>query len=265
MSVRTGVGLGVLAAALSSGAIAAQPVSDHVVLSVADVDASAGWYSELFGFSTREVPRRGAHGPNIELTLGRAGATLTRGDPGAARGASPILKVGLLVEPSELDRIAARFDELSPESVIVGVGPLPPGPAVSGWPDRHMIVRDPDGTLVQLFSERSSAADARWILAAVSVEDLDDGVSWYRRFFGFGERARPEGGDPRALLQRGDFFLEVGEFGVPATSSARGVVRLSISRDRGECRLSLTTPEGPEFEACGPNPRPGRTSHIAPK
>ncbi len=123
---------------------------DHLVLTVADVDATMRFYVDVLGLEPLEFAggRRGIRAGDQKINLHQAGREY---DPHArlpTRGAGDFC---LLVE-TDVDEIATFLDEVG---VPVEVGPVPKVGAKAAL--RSIYIRDPDGNLVELANECDEA------------------------------------------------------------------------------------------------------------
>lgn len=199
-----------------------------VALTVRDLGTSVDWYRDNLSFAVVERNRYPDHGLEIAF-LARDGVYLELIDfdagldaadllPEGAERLHGFLKVGFRV--ADLDALQATMDENGAE-FVVRISPLPKGPELpADWPERYLLVKDPDGHFVQCFSGAGGdgAAPLRLFLAMLDVADLDASVRWYREWLGFTELDRVgEPGNQRALLDNGGFYLEIGQLagGVP--------------------------------------------------
>jgi catechol 2,3-dioxygenase-like lactoylglutathione lyase family enzyme len=118
---------------------------DHLVLTVADPEATVAFYERL-GMRREEFDdgRLALRFGDQKLNLHRAGATI---QPHARRPTPGSADVCLLVE-GRLDEVER---ELERAGVVFELGPVPRTGATG--PIRSLYLRDPDGNLVEL-SER---------------------------------------------------------------------------------------------------------------
>lgn len=139
---------------------AAEPVCVTAVLAVADVERSARWYGEAFGFDVAPFPQRP---PYQFALLSRGGAELmvrAAADPDAIR---PAPGWALYVRLSG-GRIRELYASLSEQCAIVR--PLQRMP----YHDVEFEVRDPDGYVVVVSEWLDSATD----IPAALAEDPND-------------------------------------------------------------------------------------------
>jgi catechol 2,3-dioxygenase-like lactoylglutathione lyase family enzyme len=156
---------------------------DHLVLTVADVEASADWYARVLGMERvefgegRVALRFGEH----KINLHRAGAEIA---PHAARPLPGTADICLLASEPLVD-VLARLER---HGVPVEVGPVARDGAQG--PLESVYVRDPDGNLVELSRPARGATPAR---AAVGVriarptDRLEACVRFYRDGLGLAE------------------------------------------------------------------------------
>jgi|SRR5690348_375384 len=115
---------------------------DHVVLTVADIEATCRFYTRVLGMKRVEF------GGRVALAFGRQKINLHRVgheyEP-KARRATPGSGDFCLIAATPLEAVAAH---LSACGVIVEVGPVPKTGALG--PMRSIYFRDPDGNLVEV-------------------------------------------------------------------------------------------------------------------
>lgn len=115
---------------------------DHIVLTVADIDATCGFYTRALGMKRIEF------GGHVALAFGRQKANLHRVgheyEPKAQR-ATPGSGDFCLIAATPLEAVVAH---LSACSVTIEVGPVPKTGALG--PMRSVYFRDPDGNLVEV-------------------------------------------------------------------------------------------------------------------
>ena len=124
---------------------------DHLVLTVADVDATMRFYVDVLGLEPLEFAggRRGVRAGDQKINLHQAGGEY---DPHARQPTGGSGDFCLLVE-TDVDEIATFLGEVG---VPVEVGPVPKVGAKAAL--RSIYIRDPDGNLVELANERDEAA-----------------------------------------------------------------------------------------------------------
>ena len=115
-------------------------------LSVADVEASVGWYSEKLGFGTVFVLPGPGDGPVLaHLRWRKYADVLLAPDSGSdsegVKGAG--VSLSFLAGPLRVDEMAAR---LSSRGVEVAEGPV-----TRPWNAREIVVMDPDGYRLVFF------------------------------------------------------------------------------------------------------------------
>ena len=128
---------------------------DHVGLTVTDLAASEGFFTETLGFS---VVRRDEEYPAVFLTNGHVIVTLWRAtDPEHAVAFDRKRNVGLhhlafeMESFAELDRLHGRLAETP--GVRIEFAPEP----LSGGPARHMMIREPSGNRLEFIHRPASA------------------------------------------------------------------------------------------------------------
>ncbi len=116
---------------------------DHLVLTVADVEATVDFYTRVLGLraETFDGGRRALVFGRQKVNLHQAGAEFT---PRAAR-ATPRSAHLCLITETPLDQVQA---ELAAAGVEVEVGPVPKVGALG--PMQSVYVRDPDANLVEI-------------------------------------------------------------------------------------------------------------------
>ena len=119
---------------------------DHIVLNVADVEASAAWYVRVLGMEREEFDSR--TGTRVALKFGRQKINLHRAgheyEP-KARTALPGTGDFCLITRVPLDAVIAH---LAACGVAIEQGPVPKTGATG--PIRSVYFRDPDGNLVEV-------------------------------------------------------------------------------------------------------------------
>jgi catechol 2,3-dioxygenase-like lactoylglutathione lyase family enzyme len=115
---------------------------DHLVLTVADIEATVSFYESL-GMSREDFGegRVALRFGEQKINLHQAGAEL---EPHAARPTLGSADLCFLVE-DDLDRVA---ESLERSGIAVELGPVPRTGATSAL--SSLYVRDPDGNLVEL-------------------------------------------------------------------------------------------------------------------
>jgi lactoylglutathione lyase len=123
-----------------------------VNLYTSDIEAQVGFYRDLLGFSeTFRTPREGTP-THVELTLG--GFTLGLGTVAAAKAVHGVdatpgaPTMALVVWTDDVDAAFAQ--------VTAAGAPVVRAPPDSGNGNRNALVRDPDGTLVELVAKVST-------------------------------------------------------------------------------------------------------------
>ncbi len=109
-------------------------------LTVADLDASLAFYTEVVGLS---VDRRMKPSPEMELAFLGSGETkleLIRDTRAPASGMGGAISIGF-----EVESLDAMVEKLKAKGVAVHSGPFQPNPHI-----RYLFVLDPNGLKVQL-------------------------------------------------------------------------------------------------------------------
>lgn len=116
---------------------------DHLVLTVADIEASCTFYERTLGMERRgfDDGRVALHFGNQKINLHRAGAEFA---PAAARPTPGSADICLITAAS-LDTIRTHLDR---QGVAIIEGPVPRTGAEG--PMRSIYFRDPDGNLVEV-------------------------------------------------------------------------------------------------------------------
>ena len=136
---------------------AAAPISasgSFFALSVADLDASAKWYSEVFDMkTTMHVPMQNGNevtvlqgkGLTVELIHSDSAVSLSTIAPksNGAFGVYGLVKAGILV-----DDFAATLDALHAKHAAIAFGPFPERPDQKA----NVIIRDNAGNLIQIIA-----------------------------------------------------------------------------------------------------------------
>ena len=123
------------------------PMAMFPTLSVRDVGASVGWYSEMLGFGSVFVPAGSGDGPVLAHLRWRTYADLLLVPDEAGLDSTRRKGVGVslsfLVGDLNVDEIAER---------LVGLGVvLDEGPVTRPWNTRKFVVVDPDGYRLVFF------------------------------------------------------------------------------------------------------------------
>ena len=127
---------------------------DHIVLTVADIDASCAWYEQVLGMRrvTFEGDRTALLFGRQKLNLHLAGREL---EPHARRPAPGTADLCFVVSEPIGDVVAA----LERDGVTVELGPVERTGA-AGLMD-SVYLRDPDGNLIEVASYRSRQRGSR--------------------------------------------------------------------------------------------------------
>ena len=120
---------------------------DHIVLTVADIEATAGFYERALGLK-RETFRGPDGQPRYALTFGRQKINLQdRSTVTPTKAARPTFGSGdfCLIAAVPLDDVVAH---LRAEQIAIEAGPVPRRGALGAL--RSVYFRDPDGNLVEV-------------------------------------------------------------------------------------------------------------------
>jgi catechol 2,3-dioxygenase-like lactoylglutathione lyase family enzyme len=119
-----------------------------------DVDASAAFYERLTGVTAVRPTAQFAEirTPSATLAIGHT-ATVALFGPGSARPAdNHTAIIEFIVDDVDAEHVRLQAD---------GV-PVVQEPTTMPWGNRSLLLRDPDGTLVNLFTPVSAAAVAKF-------------------------------------------------------------------------------------------------------
>lgn len=119
-----------------------------------DVDASAAFYERLTGVTAVRPTAQFAEirTPSATLAIGHT-ATVALFGPGSARPAdNHTAIIEFIVDDVDAEHVRLQAD---------GV-PVVQEPTTMPWGNRSLLLRDPDGTLVNLFTPVSGAAVAKF-------------------------------------------------------------------------------------------------------
>jgi len=212
--------LGAMAAVLGGSMASAEVVGAcHVSPVVSDLEKSARFYHELLGLElsptlgTNPVPwshdralldlhgflKGGLRYIVARIPSMQCGLELLQFDGGGRRAALPRFQdpgtVELVFLVRDLDAIFARLKAANVTVVSKGGGPVQPSPANGA---RGVVVRDPDGNLVELAQlaplpstrvpESSNVFDLRFRL---TVPNLVEAVQYYRDHLGVAQQIPP--------------------------------------------------------------------------
>jgi catechol 2,3-dioxygenase-like lactoylglutathione lyase family enzyme len=116
---------------------------DHIVLTVADVEATVDFYTRVLGMRavTFGDGRRGLHFGVQKLNLHRAGHEFEPRATNPAPGSTDFC----LITATPLDEVAAHLDRCG---VPIELGPVPRTGAQG--PMSSLYFRDPDGNLIEV-------------------------------------------------------------------------------------------------------------------
>lgn len=120
---------------------------DHIVLTVADIEATTRFYERALGF-TREAFRGPDGSPRYALKFGRQKINLQdRGTETPTKAARPTFGSGdfCLLASVPLDEVIAHLESVN---VTLEAGPVPRRGAMGAL--RSIYFRDPDGNLVEV-------------------------------------------------------------------------------------------------------------------
>lgn len=121
---------------------------DHLVLTVADLDASCDFYGRVLGmevvvFNSGGIERRALRFGNQKINLHQAGAEF---EPKAARPTAGSVDL-CLISDTPLDRAMAHIQAMG---IHIEEGPVPRTGAAG--PILSIYIRDPDGNLIEISS-----------------------------------------------------------------------------------------------------------------
>jgi catechol 2,3-dioxygenase-like lactoylglutathione lyase family enzyme len=117
-------------------------------LSVADIEASAKWYSEKLGLA---VDLRTKSGNISVIILSGNGLTveLLRQDDATDLGKDPLLAHGIFKAGLVVDNLDKTLAELKARNVTIAYGPYPAKPNAPA----NFIIQDDAGNLIQFFGK----------------------------------------------------------------------------------------------------------------
>lgn len=136
----------------------AVPQLHHVALTVRDVDASIGWYEQIFGLRyVTDVPHEGGVGKLLADSSGRVVFALHRHDSADGEAFTEtrtgLDHVGLNVEKrADLDTWAKHLEDHGVVRCDVADKPLTQSPVVEAPYASVLVFRDPDNIQLELFA-----------------------------------------------------------------------------------------------------------------
>lgn len=192
-----------------------------VALNVADLEQSSLWYEKL-GFANDTIMIFPEHSLKISI-LNNFGFKLELIEFDSSVNKSMLnnqddtmpggfFKLGFMV-----NNIDSIFTKLKSDSVdvLTDLNNLPPTEIDMDWPERFFLAADPDGNLIQFFSQESNEELTKPLvpfLVGIAVSSLDTIKKWYIEKFGFRALITVgESGNKRAILERNQFVIELYE------------------------------------------------------
>ena len=267
MHLKRAMVLGTIAATLGTAAPAAAELVSacHVSPIVADLDKSARFYHELLGLELSQSPStsplpwsnntalldlHGLPGSRIRYIAARipsvqCGLELVQFDGVDRKPAAPPRlqdpgTVILVFLVRDLDAIFAKLKAAGVSVVSTGGGPVKPSPTNGA---RGVVVRDPDGNLVELAQlaplpattvpESSNVFDLRYRL---TVPSLEEAVKYYRDRLGLAQEIPAFIAVPGVMAMMG--LPSGGQFAATMTMLPRSTLMLEFMqlKDVGEVR-----------------------------
>ena len=191
---------------------------------VSDIQNSSQWFEEKLGFKFKEVikdyPKHNLkvgvmeiNGFYLELVENVAAVPqneLPIPDDTNLNGYS---KLGFMVNDIEL--LYAHLKKFNDVDFLTDVGTLPPSNLPIQWPSNYLLIRDPDGNMIQFFSQNDVARgdmNMKPWLVGITVSNLDSVSLWYRKHLGFKHiNTIGEAGNRRNIIALDGFVLELFE------------------------------------------------------
>jgi len=192
-----------------------------VALNVADLEQSSLWYEKL-GFANDTIMIFPEHSLKISI-LNNFGFKLELIEFDSSVNKSMLnnqddtmpggfFKLGFMV-----NNIDSIFTKLKSDSVdvLTDLNNLPPTEVDMDWPERFFLAADPDGNLIQFFSQEPNEEFTKPMvpfLVGIAVSSLDTIKKWYIEKLGFRALITVgESGNKRAILERNQFVIELYE------------------------------------------------------
>ena len=207
-------------------------------LTVNNLDVSTNWYSKLgFGLDTTmsfldyglrmNFLELGSF--KLELIEFEEKVSFDRGQLPENANVLGFIKLGFLTP--DLNVISQSMLKMEAD-IIAGPSSLPPLESKNAWPNRFLLVKDPDGNYIQFFEcnvdqkqNFEFAGDMKLapFLAMIAVEKFDESQSFYESldFIEIEKIIQP--GNERGLFKRLDFVLEIGSFDGDKSLQSLGV------------------------------------------
>ena len=189
-----------------------------IAIAVKDIATSIQWYTQKLGFVVEKdiVELTDYHLKRAFLKLDDFHLEIIEYD--TAYKASEILptadsyiggmfKIGFLLH--DIQRVYNRFQEMEDVEILAGIGELPENSLPIKWPSKYFLVQDPDGNYIQFFDSGKNENAVPWLFM-VTVENLENAISWYTSNLGFNHHQTiGTVGNRRAILERNDCVLEL--------------------------------------------------------
>lgn len=191
-----------------------------LALIVKDIDRSIDWYSNVLDFKIekeiKEYPEYGLKlavlkAGDFHLELMEKADALPQNEAlsDADSYVGGVSKIGLRVK--NLDATYNHLQSIEGVDVVAGPGELPENSLPIPWPNKYLLLRDPDGNFIQFFDTGTSAHPTPWLFM-LTVENLGKASFWYSKYMDFGQHQTfGEKGNRRAILERNGYVLELFE------------------------------------------------------
>ena len=191
-----------------------------VALFVEDIDISLKWYNEKLGFEVEKeiedypdyglklafLKSNGFHLEIIEKTNSFQQSEVLLNEEKYLGG---IFKIGL--KTNDLENIYNQLKEFEDVEFVTSIGELPENQLPINWPTKHFLIKDPDGNFIQFFDSGATRKVSPWLFM-VTVDNLENSISWYSENLGFKHHQTiGKEGNRRAVLERNTYVLELFE------------------------------------------------------